>query len=149
MCPYELKDILNHYLDPDGTNATIDTIAVYRTPLEGNSFGTKIINKTKAGYHGFVYLHYMSLDKHPDRLTIQVSKERRDVLDKFRRNSRNRVPEEIVVDNGSIKVRELTDFIIQKDFIKEGFNSWKGNHCKKFAKDIFDKVTAVTHCNWE
>ena len=153
FCPYELKDTLNYYLDPFGTNATIDTIAVYRTPLEGNSFVVKTINKTKAGYHAFVYLqvkdHYMSLHKHVDGLTICVSKERRDVLHNFRCCSRNGVSEEIVADNGCIKVKELIDFIVQKDFIKEGFNFWKGNHCKKFAKDIFDRVAAVSHYNWE
>ena len=157
LCADEFKDILNFYLDPDGTNVTIDTIAVYRTPLEGDSIGKKVLNWTKPGYHGYVCLRvkvkdrwrYFSLDKHTDGLSIQVSKERNDVLLKFRGNPRNGVPEEIIADKGSIKVRELTNFIVKKSFIKEGYNAWKGNHCKQFSKDIFDEVATVSRYYWE
>ena len=36
----------------------------------------------------------------------------------------------------------MTDFIVRKGFINEGYNAWKGIHCKRFAKEIFDKVAA-------
>ena len=148
-----LKRILNRYLDPDGTNATIDTVAVYRTPLEGESVGTKFINATNIGYHGYVYFQveerYISLDKQINGLTIQVSEKRGDVLFNFEGNCRNGVAEKIVGDKGHIKVRELTDFFVQKGFFNEGYNVLTGNHCKQFSKEIFDKIAAVSRYHWE
>ena len=73
-------DYMNDYLDPDGKNAAIDRVAVYKTPLESNSIGKKILNMAEHVYNAFVYLQvkdrYVSLDKHTDLLTIQISKEK-------------------------------------------------------------------------
>ena len=112
---------MNFRMDPDRTNAAIDRVAVYKTLLESNSIGKEILNMAESVYHAFVYLQvkdsYFSLDKHTDALTIQISKEKRDVLDNFKGKPRNGVPEELNADKGKINIRNLSDFIIQKKFI--------------------------------
>ena len=59
------------------------------------------------------------------------------------------MPEELNADRGKINIRDLTDFIIQKKFINEGYNAWNGIHCKQFAQEIFDKVAAVGCYHWK
>ena len=148
-----LQKLLNRSLDPDGTNETIDAVAVYWTPLEKESIGAKVINVTNIVYHGYVYLQvedrYISFDKHVSGITIQVSKDRDDVLKKCEGRPRKGVPAIIIADNGAIKVRELTKFFAQKRFFNEGYNAFTGNHCKQFTKEIFDKIAAVNHYYWE
>ena len=53
-------------LDPDGTNARINTIAVYLEPLQGNTVVEKILNMTEPGHHAYVCRqvedHHISLE---------------------------------------------------------------------------------------
>ena len=120
-----------------------------------------MLKLAKPVYHAFVYLQvkgryylkledlHISLDKHTDALTIQVSTGKRDVFDNFKGNPRNGVPEEFNAEKGKINIRELTNFYYPKEVINEGYNAWKGIHCKQFAKDIFDEVAAVSRYYWE
>ena len=147
----KIKMALNRYLDLEGTDAAIDKIAVYGTPLEDNVM-VQLINIMKRFYHAYIYLQigdrHISFDKHSDGLTIQVSKERYHVLFMLGGNTRNGRPEEIVADNSHTTVRELVDFFVQRDFINEGYSVWYGKHSMRFAKDIFDKIAAVKSYDW-
>ena len=149
-----LKAIMDFYLDPEGTNTTIDRVAVYSTPLEEKcSRAKKVINKTRIGFHVYVWLEvghrYISLEKDAGEITIQVSKKSNDVLHKSKNKPRTSNPGKIIADMGNIRIRELTDFIVRWDFINEGYNAWKGIHCKRFAKGIFDRVAANKSYDFE
>ena len=146
----ELSEKIYPFLDPDNTNPNIDTVQVKRIPLD---IGTVFSYLSNALYHAYVILeikgYYVSLEKHSDSLTIQISRELNDVLQAFRGNRRCGEPELIVEDRGNITVRGLRDFIVDSDFVNEGYNVFEGNHCKRFAKDIFDRVALTNEYHWE
>ena len=48
-----------------------------------------------------------------------------------------------------MNIRDFVEFIVQKQFIDEGYNPWTGNHCKRFTQDVFDKVADVKHYEWK
>ena len=143
-----LRKYLRDTLCPDGDyKKLIDKVMVYKTPLNPSG------QYTDVDYHGFILLKigdlFATLDKHTDGLTVQSSEERDDVLAKLRNAPRYGVPELIVEDQGTITVGELIDFIMTNDFIHQTYNIWRGHHCKKFAKDIFDKVADTSEYEWE
>ena len=136
------------------SNPNIDTVKVKRISLDfGNHSETVEHYLPRAVYHAFVILktegYYMSLEKHRDSFTFQISEDIDDVLRKVRDNPRCNVPEMIVEDRGHITVTNLKDFIIDSNFVREGYDIFTGNHCKKFAKDIFDKVALSKKYDWE
>ena len=144
----ELRKYLKLALCPDGDDKKlIDKVMVYKTPLDPSG------QYTPLDYHGFILLKignlFATLDKHTDGLTVQSSEERDDVLAKLRGAPRYGVPEPVVEDQGTITVGELIDFIMTNDFIYQIYNIWRGNHCKRFAKDIFDKVADISEYEWE
>ena len=144
----ELRKYLRHTLCPDGDDKkVIDKVMVYKTPLNPSG------QYTRLDYHGFILLKighlFATLDKHNDGLTVQSSEERDDVLAKLRDTPRYGVPEPVVEDEGTITVGELIDFIMTNDFIHQTYNIWRGHHCKKFAKDIYDKVADISEYEWE
>ena len=144
----ELRKYLRLTLCPDGDDRKIiDNVMVYKTPLNPSG------QYTSLDYHGFILLKignlFATLDKHTDGLTVQSSEKRDDVLAKLRDSPRDGVPQFVVADQGTITVGELIDFIMTNDFIHQTYNLWRGNHCKKFAKDIFDKVADKTEYHWE
>ena len=90
-----LKAIMDFYLDPEGTNKTIDRVAVYSTPLEEKDSRVKeMINKTNSGYHGNIWVkvgdHHISLEKDAGEITIQTSKKSENVLHKSKIHKSNK-----------------------------------------------------------
>ena len=166
----ELREEIYPYLDPDNTNLDIDTVEVNRIPLDARKVintrdiwtAFRIMQKflyilggylSNAVYHAYVILkingQYVSLEKHSDSLTIQISEDLANVLLKLRENPRSDVPEPIVEDRGDVNVSYLRDFIVNSEFVHEGYNVLNGNHCKKFAKGIFDEVALSQKYHWE
>ena len=135
------------YLKGCGKDPMIKTVAVYKTPLDS------WFNIVSVGYHAIVYLtvedYHLTIEKHDSGLTIQVSKQKDKVLQQFRKDARNGVPDLIVHDDAKMKLKKLVKFIVKKNFVHENYNLWKGIHCKKFAKDIFDRTAAFKKYNWE
>ena len=144
----KLRKYLRLTLCPDGDDRKIiDNVMVYKTPLNPSG------QYTRLGYHGFILLQignlFATLDKHSDGLTVQSSEERDDVLAKLRGSPRYGVPQFVVADQGTITAGELIDFIMTNDFIHQTYNLWRGDHCKRFAEDIFDKVANKAEYHWE
>ena len=149
-----MKNEIHPFLDLDNTNPNIDTVEVKRIPLNiGAVFSMIASCLSNAVYHAYVILkinrHYVSLEKHSDSLTIQISEDVDDVLRKLRGCPRHGVPEMIVEDKGNIRVKHLKDFFVDSDFMREGYNVFEGNHCKKFAEDIFEEVAASHRYDWK
>ena len=135
------------YLEGCGKNPMIKVAAVYKTPLNS------MFNIVSVGYHAIVYLtvedYHLTIEKHDIGITIQVSKQKDKVLQQFKKRPRESVPELIVHDEAKMNFKKLIKFIVKKNFTHENYNVWKGIHCKKFAKDIFDRVAAIEQYKWE
>ena len=43
----------------------------------------------------------------------------------------------------------FNEYIVDSDFVHEVYNIVKGVHCKKFAKNIFDRVASSKKCNFQ
>ena len=152
----ELREEISLFLlsGRGNSNPNIDSVEVKRIPLNSGKVLCGIVGCiSTAFYHAYVILkvkgHYVSLEKHSDSLTIQISEEIDDVLGKFRGHYRLGVPKLIVEDRGNITVMRLKDFIVDSKLAHEAYNLLKGNHCKKFAKDIFDEVALRNKYNWK
>ena len=143
-----LNIILGLFLDLHKDNPKIENAAVYKTGLK-YALGPS----EKIFYHGFVVLqlkdYYISLDKHDTGLTIQVSDERDYVLKNFREEPRDNVPELLVQDEANTNLKDFIDFYVEKDFVVEGYNGWTGEHCKKFAQDVFEKLALNGKYEWK
>ena len=135
------------YLEGCSKNPMIKVAAVYKTPLDS------MFSIVSVGYHAIVYLgvedYHLTIEKHDVGITIQVSKQKSKVLQQFKKSPRKGVPELIVHDEAKMNFKKLIKFIVKKNFTHENYNVWKGIHCKKFAKDIFDRAAAIEQYKWE
>ena len=135
------------YLEGCSKNPMIKVAAVYKTPLD------RMLCIVSVGYHAIVYLgvedYHLTIEKHDVGITIQVSKQKGKVLQQFEKRPRESVPELIVHDEAKMNFKKLINFIVEKNFTHENYNAWTGIHCKKFAKDIFDRVAAIEQYKWE
>ena len=134
-----LKKYLRLTLCPDGDDRKmINNATVYGTPLSKNG------SYTSFDHHELILLKignlFATLEKHTDGLTVQSSTERDDVLARVRGDARYGNPIKKMKSQGNIAVGDLIDYIVDNDFIHEAYNLIRGDHCQKFAKDIFDKV---------
>ena len=135
------------------SNQDIDTVKVKRIPLDSGKVLSGTANKvSRAFYHAYVILkiggQYVSLEKHSDSLTIQISDDVDDVSLKLRGKPRCGAPELIVKEEGNISLKRLTKFIVDSDFVHEGYSIIDGNHCKQFAERIFKKVALSSKYDW-
>ena len=131
-----LVEEINLLLYPDNSNPKIDIIEFYKYshPTAPARF---TVSKSKED--NFVILQikkwFVSLDKHFDKITIQASKEIKDVLHKFEGIPRDGKPELIKERKGNITVNELSNFIVESGFVQSS------NH---FMIDILNEAARPT-----
>ena len=127
--------------------STIKEVQVLKTPL-GNLLGL-----TKVGFHAFVLFcvkdYWVTFEKHDLGLTIQISKSYDSVTGKHMNNDRKKPLKMAVKDKGSKTIKELANFIAEKNLAFEEYNGLAGIHCKKFAADVFDIIAEEKRFNWK
>ena len=161
----ELQDKLRRMIDPHGNNL-IKTVMIYKIPLRHlQSVPTDL---------GFVYHTYVvfesedrtvdrtwswsrydiwwwSLEKNTDYITLQRSKDRSMVVNKYRKKKRIVVstkPEIIIRDEGNITLQQLVEYMYETDEVNNKYDVEEEN-CQKFAKIVFDKIAKYKNWNWK
>ena len=135
-----LAEEIKLLLDPDNSNPNLDTVAYYtsshpKTPPQSTMSKS---NEDNAKYVIFqIKERFVSLDKHFDRISIQVSKNTDDVLHKFGGIDRDGKPKLIKESKGNMAVNELSNFIADSGFRSDDL-----------MKDLFEKATAVPTEHW-
>ena len=133
-----LEKEINLLLDPDKSNHDIDTIEYYKYshPTTPARF---TVSNSKEDNDNFVILQikeqFVSLDKHFDRITIQASKEMKDVLYKFGGNLRDGKPELVKKGKGKITVNKLSNVIVESDVLESN---------NDFMNNLFTKAALTT-----
>ena len=158
--PYQLKvNRYNHeasanllsanilvHLEGCSKNPNIGYVAVFKTPLDGYGEIHGIF------YHAFINFqienYFATIEKHDTGLTIQVSKYNSEVVTKLKNERRIDTPEEIIYDKAKVNLKKLVKYIIKNDFVTEGYDFQRGIHCKKFTKDIFDRIATTKEYDW-
>ena len=158
--PYQLKvNRYNHeasanllfasimvHLEGCSKNPNIEYAAVFKTPLEGYREIPDLL------YHAFINFqienYFATIEKHDTGLTIQVSKDNSEVVTKLKDERRIDTPEKIIYDKAKVNLKKLVKYIIKNDFVTEGYDFQRGIHCKKFAKDIFDRIATTKEYDW-
>ena len=127
-------------------NPNIEYVAVFKTPLDGYGEIHGIF------YHAFINFqienYFATIEKHDTGLTIQVSKRNSEVVTNLKNERRINTPEQIIYDKAKVNLKKLVKYIIKNDFVTEGYDFQRGIHCKKFAKDIFDRIATTKEYDW-
>ena len=103
----------------DDSDLKIDSAEVKRTPLDLGKLNKVAHCVSTVFYHAYVILkieekchyRYMSLEKHSDSLTIQISHKLNDVSQNFRGHPRRGKVKQIVTDSGNKTIMCLTNIL--------------------------------------
>ena len=127
--------------------STIKEVQVLETPLKS------VLSLTKVGFHAFVLFcvkdYWVTFEKHVQGLTIQISKSYDSVAGKHMEKDREKPLTMAVKDEGSKTIKELANFIAEKNLVFEEYNGAAGIHCKKFAADVFNIIAKEKRYNWK
>jgi hypothetical protein len=129
----ELIDKLQTLLD---VNENVENIWAYKHALFSWQISETLL------YHMLILFEtkdwWWSIEKNSEGITIQRSKYKDDVLNKYRGASRPALTE-MKTDTGKRSMKELIEWLYQKDELNKRYNVLNSN-CQHFAKAIFDYV---------
>ena len=119
-------------LDPDNSNPKIDMVTYYasshhKTHVQFTASKSKVDNDNYFIFQ--IKEQFVSLDKHFDRITMQASKKRYDVLNMFGGIPRDGEPVLIAKSKANMSIKELSS-----EIVKFGFSN------KDFMKDLYNKA---------